>query len=299
MLSEKRKSVLIKIFVVLGLCAIGMSLTKLLCIGDAKTPVLKEIKGIELISITADSANISAHIVLENPNNFAITIQKLQADILFENNKIGKLNIVDSCVLPANGSAQMKIKSEMQTDKVVEAFSRGKDSLLLTLQGNALVKAFGMMFNKDVAMPFTFSLNSSIYKLLKEQTNSKKMIVTDKASLESISLDNSIVNISFHIANSYPLPFEILSYPSKIYINDKFVGEGNITNPIAVKKSDSSAVGEMKFSLNNFDLASTALSGLLQLKAEWKYRTEGDLRVKIFGRELKMPFTGNGTLVKL
>ncbi len=299
MLSEKRKSVLIKIFVVLGLCAIGMSLTKLLCIGDAKTPVLKEIKGIELISITADSANISAHIVLENPNNFAITIQKLQADILFENNKIGKLNIVDSCVLPANGSAQMKIKSEMQTDKVVEAFSRGKDSLLLTLQGNALVKAFGMMFNKDVAMPFTFSLNSSIYKLLKEQTNSKKMIVTDKASLESISLDNSIVNISFHIANSYPLPFEILSYPSKIYINDKFVGEGNITNPIAVKNSDSSAVGEMKFSLNNFDLASTALSGLLQLKAEWKYRTEGDLRVKIFGRELKMPFTGNGTLVKL
>ena len=299
MLSEKRKSVLIKIFVVLGLCAIGMSLTKLLCIGDAKTPVLKEIKGIELISIMADSANISANIVLENPNNFAITIQKLQADILFENNKIGKLNIVDSCVLPANGSAQMKIKSEMQTDKVVEAFSRGKDSLLLTLQGNALVKAFGMMFNKDVAMPFTFSLNSSIYKLLKEQTNSKKMIVTDKASLESISLDNSIVNISFHIANSYPLPFEILSYPSKIYINDKFVGEGNITNPIAVKKSDSSAVGEMKFSLNNFDLASTALSGLLQLKAEWKYRTEGDLRVKIFGRELKMPFTGNGTLVKL
>ncbi len=299
MLSEKRKSVLIKIFVVLGLCAIGMSLTKLLCIGDAKTPVLKEIKGIELISITADSANISAHIVLENPNNFAITIQKLQADILFENNKIGKLSIVDSCVLPANGSAQMKIKSEMQTDKVVEAFSRGKDSLLLTLQGNASVKAFGMMFNKDVAMPFTFSLNSSIYKLLKEQTNSKKMIVTDKASLESISLDNSIVNISFHIANSYPLPFEILSYPSKIYINDKFVGEGNITNPIAVKNSDSSAVGEMKFSLNNFDLASTALSGLLQLKAEWKYRTEGDLRVKIFGRELKMPFTGNGTLVKL
>ena len=299
MLSEKRKSVLIKIFVVLGLCAIGMSLTKLLCIGDAKTPVLKEIKGIELISIMADSANISANIVLENPNNFAITIQKLQADILFENNKIGKLNIVDSCVLPANGSAQMKIKSEMQTDKVVEAFSRGKDSLLLTLQGNASVKAFGMMFNKDVAMPFTFSLNSSIYKLLKEQTNSKKMIVTDKASLESISLDNSIVNISFHIANSYPLPFEILSYPSKIYINDKFVGEGNITNPIAVKKSDSSAVGEMKFSLNNFDLASTALSGLLQLKAEWKYRTEGDLRVKIFGRELKMPFTGNGTLVKL
>lgn len=299
MLSEKRKSVLIKIFVVLGLCAIGMSLTKLLCIGDAKTPVLKEIKGIELISITADSANISAHIVLENPNNFAITIQKLQADILFENNKIGKLSIVDSCVLTANGSAQMKIKSEMQTDKVVEAFSRGKDSLLLTLQGNALVKAFGMMFNKDVAMPFTFSLNSSIYKLLKEQTNSKKMIVTDKASLESISLDNSIVNISFHIANSYPLPFEILSYPSKIYINDKFVGEGNITNPIAVKNSDSSAVGEMKFSLNNFDLASTALSGLLQLKAEWKYRTEGDLRVKIFGRELKMPFTGNGTLVKL
>ncbi len=299
MLSEKRKSVLIKIFVVLGLCAIGMSLTKLLCIGDAKTPVLKEIKGIELISIMADSANISANIVLENPNNFAITIQKLQADILFENNKIGKLNIVDSCVLPANGSAQMKIKSEMQTDKVVEAFSRGKDSLLLTLQGNALVKAFGMMFNKDVAMPFTFSLNSSIYKLLKEQTNSKKMIVTDKASLESISLDNSIVNISFHIANSYPLPFEILSYPSKIYINDKFVGEGNITNPIAVKNSDSSAVGEMKFSLNNFDLASTALSGLLQLKAEWKYRTEGDLRVKIFGRELKMPFTGNGTLVKL
>ncbi len=299
MLSLKRKKILIKSFIILGVSLLGLSLTKVLCLGDAKTPVLKEIKSVELLSIANDTTRLSAQIVLENPNSITITIHSMQADIFFKDTKIGKLNVIDSCQLPAGGTSQLKIMSYLQTNSFITAFSESKDSIPLTIKGNASVKALGMMFTKEIVMPFSFNLNSSIDKLLKEQSSSKKMIVTDKASIESLSLDNSIINISFHITNPYPLPVEIISYPSKIFINDKNVGSGDIVNPISVSKYDSTAKGEVKYNLNNFDLASTALSSLFQLKTEWEYRTEGELHIKVFGRELKLPYTGRGRLIKL
>ncbi len=140
-------------------------------------------------------------------------------------------------------------------------------------------------------------MKDQIAKSIKQDTERDKIFTVVSAGLKSMGFGESIVEIDFKIDNPYGIEFSVINYPSKIYINGKEAGTGNVDDVIMVNSKGNESKGKIRYTLSNSRTLTSLFGSLFSGKLE--YETEGNLLISIMGFSIQFQYSMKGVLVKI
>ncbi|MEM4261215.1 MAG: hypothetical protein QXG00_08275, partial [Candidatus Woesearchaeota archaeon] len=138
------------------------------------------------------------------------------------------------------------------------------------------------------------SLKESIFNTIQEDTNQEKIIDIKEARISKIEFRKSQLLIDFFLKNPYDINFTLSDYPSKVFINNNYSGEGRLQYTINVDSTNKVNEGTFVFDLNNFDTITSLFSSLLNRKIN--YTVKGTLLLEILNYKVKLPYSFSGEI---
>lgn len=291
--SDKQKNgnkMKIYLLITLGALAVVLSgISALICTPGFITPEITGAGGTEIISIENDSTIIDLTVYYENKNPLSATLSSLSTEIYHDKKLIGTARSSSEIKLQAAGSGSFLLRTTLETPLVAGLIAENKDSLTLQLKGSA-VAGFGavkvpLYISKELILPFRKHLDSLYSRALSQE----KLITVKSASLKSIGLTESELEINFELSNPYGLDITLIDYPSKVYINNSYSGDGHLPGEMLLKGKSKGAAGVFVFRLNNLSATVNVLKGLFGGSIE--YETKGTLRLIVTGTNIELPFS--------
>jgi hypothetical protein len=283
--------------VIVGITLLFIATNRFICTPTGIAPEFKEIKKTEISRFNADSLWVSIVAIAENKNNFDIEIEDLLVNIIHQNDTLGYALRKDKWELGSLKSGEIQFNVVMESKKILNLLSIGEDSLKFDLTGSTKADLGLITLPVGVDLDFTIAVKEQLGKLVQSDIDNEKIIRIKSAELKKLSLDKSIVEIEFKIENPYGIEFSVINYPSKIFINDKESGSGNINEVILVHSKENESSGMIKYQLSNTKVF-TSLFGSV-FSGQLDYRTEGDLLIDILGFNIQFQYKTKGVLVKL
>ncbi len=194
---------------------------------------------------------------------------------------------------------QWRTNIDTQGDCVLYKFSIATKPAMtesnLTLETKD-ISIFFCSFNKK-HIEDIIKIMTEIAKSIRQDTESDKIITIISAGLKSKSFGESIVEIDFKIDNPYGIEFTVINYPSKISINGKEAGNGNVDDVIMVNSKGNESKGKIRYTLSNSKTLISLFGSLFSGKLE--YETEGKLLINIMGFNIEFPYSMKGVLIKI
>ena len=268
-----------------------------ICTPSGLAPEFKEIKETEILEFNSDSLRVSIIVLVENKNDFEIDIENLIVNIIHQNDTIGFAERKEKWIIQSHETGDVQFNAVLGTEKMLEIISLDKDSLQLVLRGRADANLELFTLPVDVDLSFIIAVKDQIAKSIKQDTESDKIITVVSAGFESMGFGESIVEIDFKIDNPYGIEFSVINYPSKISINGKEAGTGNVDDVIIVNSKGNQSKGKIRYTLSNSKTLASLFGSLFSGKLE--YETEGSLLINIMGFNIQFPYRMKGNLVKL
>ena len=268
-----------------------------ICTPSGLAPEFKEIKETEILKFNSDSLWVSIIILAENKNNFKIDIENLIVNIIHQNDTLGFAERKEKWIIKSLETGDVKFNTVLGTEKMLEIISSDEDSLQLKLQGSAYANLGLITLPVDVDLSFIIAVKDQIAKSIKQDTESDKIITIVSAGLKSMGFGESIVEIDFKINNPYGIEFSVINYPSKISINGKEAGTGNVDDVIMVNSKGNESKGKIRYTLSNSKTLASLFGSLFSGNLE--YETEGNLLINIMGFNIQFPYSMKGVLVKI
>ncbi len=261
------------------------------------TPQIVSIESIKLTELNSESLNLTALINIENTNVFGVTVSDINFDILNEGTFLGKTVKKEKVDLPSGEITTVEFDLELEPGRVAEILSKQEDTLKLVLKGSLVAEALVFTLPQEIELPYDFPLKSNLEKLFESESNRGNLVNVEKAELKKLGLTNTTLHIKFTLNNPYNIPLRLIEYPSKIYINDSYSGDGELKKIISLKENEKSKKGVFIFEGDNIRSVLSTLKSIFS--RELKYRTEGELELEVLGYKIKIPFTNTGTVVKI
>jgi len=268
-----------------------------ICTPSGLAPEFKEIKETEILKFNSDSLWVSIVILAENKNDFEIDIENLIVNIIHQNDTLGFAERKEKWIIKSLETGNVKFNAVLGTEKMLKIISSDEDSLQLSLKGSADANLGLITLPVDVDLSFIIAVKDQIAKSIKQDTESDKIITIVSAGLKSMGFGESIVEIDFKINNPYGIVFSVINYPSKISINGKEAGTGNVVDVIMVNSKGNESKGKIRYTLSNSKTLASLFGSLFSGKLE--YKTEGNLLINIMGFNIQFPYSMNGVLVKI
>ncbi len=292
------KSIMIKILISLSaILLFTVAANKFFCSPSIFSPEIKSIKDIRIEEINSDSIKLLVIVTIENKNIISSTIKNLFVNMVYANDTLGSALKNKPVDITAKSYADIELSVNLSTRRAVSLFNTGEDSLKLRLVGKLTAVIAMVNIPIEIDLPLTFSLKDNLFKTIEKDSQKDKIISIDEASLKEIGLSESVVEIGFQLKNPYGLAFTLTKYPSKIYINGSYAGDGDLTGPLTLKAKNQIVNGKIVFKLNNFSSVTSLFSSLFSRKIE--YETKGDLYLKILDYDIILPYNFKGVLIKL
>ncbi len=290
---------LIKIFtpiVVIGIILFLIT-NNFICTPSGLAPEFKKIKETEILKFNSDSLWVSIVVLAENKNDFEIDIENLAVNIIHQYDTLGFAERKEKWIIKSHETGDVQFNAVLGTKKMLEIISYDKDSLHLNLIGSADANLGLIILPVDVDLSFVIAVKDQIAKSIKQDTESDKIITIISAGLKSKSFGESIVEIDFKIDNPYGIEFSVINYPSKISINRKEAGTGNVDDVIMVNRKGNESKGKIRYTLSNSKTLISLFGSLFSGKLE--YETEGNLLINIMGFNIEFPYSMKGALIKI
>lgn len=258
------------------------------------TPEIKEVKNLTIKKITDSQIELGVKILAENTSIFGYDIKKMSLNLFHQKDTIGIINSETTIPFSSKSQTEFDLTIILQTKKVAALLEKDIDTLKLNMAGNASIKLLFFNFDKDINVPFNFPLKESLFNTIQENTNQEKIIKIKTARISKVGVTKSQLLIDFQLTNPYDIDFTLTDYPSMVFINNKFAGEGSLEYPISVDTLNKTNDGTFVFDLNNFDTI-TSLFGSI-FKGEIEYTTKGTLLLEILNHKVRIPYSFTGTV---
>lgn len=268
-----------------------------ICTPSGSAPKFKEIKETEILKFNSDSLWVSIVVLAENKNDFEIDIENLVVNIIHQNDTIGFAEKKGKWIIRSLETGVVKFNAVLGTKKILAIISLDEDSLQLNLKGSADANLGFITLPVNVDLSFVIAMKDQIAKSIKRDTESDKIFTVVSAGLKSMGFGESIVEIDFKIDNPYGIEFSVINYPSKIYINGKEAGTGNVDDVIMVNSKGNESKGKIRYTLSNLRTLTSLFGSLFTGKLE--YETEGNLLINIMGFNIEFPYSMKGVLVNI
>lgn len=258
------------------------------------TPEIKEIKNFSIKKITDSQIELGVKILAENSSIFSYDIKKMSLNVLHGKDTIGIINSDTPIPFPSNSQTEFDLLIILQTNKVAALLEKDIDTIKLNMIGTAYIKLLFFNFDKDINVPFNLPFKESLFNTIQEDKNQGKIISIKDARISKIGVTKSQLLIDFQLTNPYDIHFTLTDYPSKVFINKNFAGEGSLQYPISVDTTKKTNDGTFVFDLNNFDTITSLFGSIFRGKIE--YTTYGTLLLEILNYKVRIPYSFNGVI---
>lgn len=292
-----KRMVKILFFSVVGIFLLLVAANKFVCSPSGLAPEFKEIKETKITNFNSDSISVTIIASAENKNDFEIEIEDLFVNIIYQNDTLGFASRKDKWEIESLQTGDIKFSSVLNTKKVLKIISDDQDSLQLNLIGTAKADLGIIILPVNVDLSFVIPVKEQVAKSVRQDTEDDKIITINSAGLKSLGVGKSVVEIDFEISNPYGIEFSVKDYPSKIFINGKEAGEGNVEEAITVFQKGNTSGGSINYKLSNTKTFTSLFGSLLTGKIE--YETSGDLTIEILGFNIQFPYKSKGVLIKI
>ncbi|MEI7813132.1 MAG: hypothetical protein WCJ01_12030 [Ignavibacteria bacterium] len=274
-----------------------IAINQFVCSSKTFAPEIKGIKDVQIMQISDDSLKLKLTVIAENNNIISLGFNDLSLFVVNNTDTLGLAYNGNKLSIPGKSVQDIGIYADLKTSKVAGMLAKNEDTLKLNLKGILNVSVLLISIPVEIDMPFALPLKNELYKSVQNDSQKEKIITIENASLQSLGISESLVKIEFSLKNPYALKFKLKNYPSKIYINGSYAGEGSLSDEIEVGSGSSKVSGQFLFKVDNYRSVVSVLGALLGGKL--KYETKGDLLLEIAGREISLPYTSTGALNQL
>ncbi len=149
----------------------------------------------------------------------------------------------------------------------------------------------------DIDLEYSFNAKENISQLVERDVRVENLIKLEGGKLKSLSTSESVVEVEFKVQNPYGVDFKVEGYPSKIFINEKEAGSGNIKATIEIKKKGAGIKAVSVYKLDNVKTITSLFGSIFTRKLI--YKTTGVLLIDILGFKVQFPYSFNGELIKI
>ncbi len=258
-------------------------------------PKIKSITNVNVESIDEDTIKLKLEVNMLNSNIFDLDVEKLNLNIKQNDTILGSANSLINFKLISDSVCTVPTTIFISTQKMLNNIKDGQDSVKLELVGNVKVKTKIKNISQNISYPITIKINEIIKDAILQKSE-EDFIKIIKAELSDITLSQNKLIITFAVNNPYNIALVLKDYPATVSINGKEAGTGNLKDTVVIKGKSDNNIGHIVFVLDNFKSATSLLSSLLSKKLE--YKTEGDLVISIFNKDVSIPFTFEGDLLE-
>lgn len=265
------------------------------CNQNVFMPKITNITNINVESIEEDSIKITLEANMLNSNFFDLDVEKLNLKLKQNDSILGNAKTLSNFKLISDSICAVPTTISVSTQKMLNNLNNGKDSINLFLVGDVKVKTKIKDINQNVSYPISINLNNLIKDAILQKSD-EDFIRIVKAELSDITLSNNKLIITFMVNNPYNISLTLKNYPATVSINGKEAGTGNLQDTLIIKGKSNDIIGYIVFVLDNFKSATSLLSSLLSKKL--MYKTEGDLEISVFNKDISVPFTFEGDLLE-
>jgi LEA14-like dessication related protein len=292
------KKIMLKILISLVVIAIMFfMINRLWCTTSGLPPDLLKIEKIDIQQFNADSINLNVFVTVLNRNNFKIDVSDLYANILYNQDSIGFAKKDEIVQLNALDTAAVNFYASLNTQKFIKSVSAMSDSLNLRMLGTANADLGLFTIPVDIDLEYSFNAKENISQLVEKDVQIEKLIKLEGGKLRSFGTSESVVEVEFKVQNPYGIDFRVEGYPSKIFINDKVAGSGDIKNPIEIEKKGEGIKAVSVYKLDNVKTITSLFGSIFTKKLI--YKTTGTLLIDILGYRIQFPYSFNGELIKI
>jgi LEA14-like dessication related protein len=267
------------------------------CSTSGIPPELVSVDEIKIEQFNADSINLNVFVIVLNRNNFKVDVSDFYANILHYQDTIGFAKKNEMIQLNALDSAAVNFYASLNTKKFIKSVSDKDDSLNLRMIGTANADLGLFTLPVVIDLEYSFNAKENISQLVERDVQIEKLIKLKGGKLKSLSTSESVVEVEFKVRNPYGVDFIVEGYPSKIYINDKEAGSGNIKTAINIKKKGGGIKAVSVYKLDNIKTITSLFGSIFTRKLI--YKTTGVLLIDILGYRIQFPYSFNGELIKI
>lgn len=246
-------------------------------------------------NIVNDTLCFTVNANLQNKYFFGITLDTVESAIFLNDTKIGSLESINKSKVSSNSVSKIPLSLKFPLSNIATIAKHKADTLNLAIKGDAEIGFPVFSYKKSFSEVFNFAMSD--IPLLEMPDFSKDFIAVKSAKLKTIDLNKSVVEINFDIKNPATLAVTLQNYSCKLFINDKYCGDGDIKNPILVEAKPIVTNGKITFEIDNGKLLFSLPGSLFSLKIQ--YRTEGVMTVKYQNNDISVPFNFKGDLIKI
>jgi len=267
------------------------------CSTSGIPPELMSVEKIDIEQFNAESINLNVFVSILNKNNFKIDVSDLYANILHNKDTIGIAKKDEMIQLSALDTAAINFYAVLNTQKFIKSVSGKGDSLKLRMVGTANTDLGLFTIPIDIDLEYSFNAKKNISQLVEKDVQIEKLIKLEGGKLKYLGTSESVVEVEFKVQNPYAIDFRVEGYPSKIFINDKDAGSGDIKDAIEIEKNGKDKKAVSVYKLDNVKTIASLFGSIFTRKLI--YRTTGTLLIDILGYKLQFPYSFNGELIKI
>jgi LEA14-like dessication related protein len=109
---------------------------------------LGDVENVRLNKLSGGGLEIKSDILINNPNNYKITIKKIDADVLVNGQKVGKIELNKKVVLPKKSEQLQTFTINTQLSDLISAAPTALFGGPVTLQLKGYIKGKVFIFSK-------------------------------------------------------------------------------------------------------------------------------------------------------
>lgn len=267
------------------------------CSSSGIPPELVKVEKIEIQQFDEDSINLDVFVIIQNKNNSKIDVSDLYANILHNQDTIGFAKKDEQVQLNALDTAAVNFYASLNTQKFIKSVSAKSDSLKLRMLGSANADLGLFTLPVDIDLEYSLNIKENISQLVERDIKIEKLITLKSGKLKSLGTSESVVEVEFQVQNPYGVDFTVEGYLSKIFINDKEAGSGDIKNVIEIKKNGKNINAVSVYKLDNVKTIASLFGSIFTRKLI--YKTTGTLLIEVLGYKIQFPYSFNGELIKI
>ena len=268
-----------------------------LCSPTGVAPEIIDVTDIKILKLKSDSLKLSINVLTLNKNDSDIEIDNIYLNLIIDNNIIGSAFRSEKVTMEKFDTSTINFHANLNTLQIIKLASNKKDTINLRLKGKVTADLGLIDMPVEVDLYHKFDLQKELTETIEQDTKNNKLLKVESAKLNSVSLDESTVEIEFKLTNPYGINILMKDYPSQIIINENKSGEGNISSEILLLEENSIADGSVIYELSNFKIISSLFGSILKRKLE--YQTSGMLKLEVLGYDIQFPFNFKGELVEI
>jgi len=261
-----------------------------------RKPTIERIHDIRVVSIDPDKSVISVSVIVNNPNNFKIRVDRLKLEILDKDRaRVGHATLAGEVDIPKRASINLDFSVVLDTRPVVKMVSSIDQKVQFFVTGKGRGKAIGFSRDFEFEEPYELALKEHLEALLSRfNAKGQSLFKIQRTSVEKVGISETELHVHFILLNPYGFSFNFKGFPAEVFVNNKSIGKGNLKNQLRFDESIYSKEGVMVFKLSNVKSLLGSLTGVF--KGEVQYTVKGKVMIDALGMEINRPYQYNATM---